>query len=524
MEPERASPAADSTAITMSVDDDDDNPSPNESMYPLAQEEVDSEDSEKQMKTPPPTKIRRTAGPSGSSASTLTATSESSLSTKRSTAVSESEVYFKEKNRSKKVLFAMLIGLVDDCDPEEKGSFWDREGKKTWLPTIDILQDEVRRRTVLGKPEGTKPKACNSWKKYRLKEWLKQNPIALEKDKEWLFIEYEYFKQKVVKAEEERKSQNPDLYKKSERTDWIGMLPWLRLGHVLLDDRVCPLYKEKDKWEGRQGTDGRNSDRKPKTWFEVAAEIYNDQNVKYRTLRMPEVHADFAEEIVLDGSNTPTTLPETLKKKAATARAEILCVVDKWERSGNGEGQRNEDEQEYGSILCNGTQLWLAPGTNEFQDGDNRSAFLNGQSTHILYLWELFERNEFLQTAIEALPVSMGADGNSIPDASAPQRKTKKEQKMEEDQETQSALTASIGIIARAQVQGSNADLTKQFIDLRKIVRQYQVDYRSTTDEVEQRIIKKEIRKLEKRRDIIEKQLDKEDGMDEGRDSDNDES
>ena len=532
MEPEQRPSATDDNTFAMSVDDYDPvavmestNPSPHEVTYPLGQPDIDSDDSEQEMKTPPPSKVRRISATGGrtasSSASTLTATSASSLSTKRSQNATESELYFKAKNKNRKVLFAMLYGLVDDCDPEEKGSFWDREGKKNWLPTIDVLQDEVRRRSVLNRPEGAKPKACNSWKKYRLKEWLKENPIKDGKDTEWLLGELEYFCQKVIKAEEERKSQNPDLYKASERTDWIGMLPWLRLGHTLIHDSVCPLYKEKDRWEGRQGTCGRNSDLKPRAWYEVAADIYNNKSLTFTTIRMPEVHADFAEEIVLDGTNTPLATPETIKKKSATARAEILCVIDKWERSGNGEGQRNEDEHEYGSIRRNGEQLWLIPGTSsEFQDGDNRASFLNGRGTHILYLWELFDRNDFLQTAIEALPTSMGMDGDKVPSASAPQRKNKKGERADEDQETQKALSASLSIIARAQAQGTSADLTKRFIELSKIIRQYQVDYRSTTDEVERRIMKKEIRKLEKRRDVIEKQLDEEDDT---KDKDNDE-
>ena len=444
MQPQDRLSAANNDSFDMSVEGYDStavmeatNPSSQVPSFPLGQPEVDSDNSdERQLKTPPPTKVQRTSATgrtASSSASTLTATSASSLSTKRSTNATESELYFKAKNKNKKVLFAMLYGVVDDCDPEEKGSFWDCEEKKNWLPTIDILQDEVRRRSVMNRPEGTKPKACNSWKKYRLKEWLKENPITDEKDKVFLLQEYEYFRQKVFKAEEERKLQNPDLYKTSARSDWIGMLPWLRLGHTLIHDRVCPLYKEKDRWEGRQGTCGRNSDQRPKTWYEVAADIYNDKSLSFTTIRMPDVHSDFVEEIVLDGTNTPTTTPETIKKKAATARAEILCVIDKWERSGNGEGQRNEDENDYGSIRRNGEQLWLVPGTDsEFQDGDNRTSFLNGRGTHLLYLWELFDRNDFLQTAIEALPTSMGMDGDKVPSASAPQRRNKKDGKKDD--------------------------------------------------------------------------------------------
>lgn len=169
-------------------------------------------------------------------------------------------------------------------------------------------------------------------------------------------------------------------------------MPWLRLGHVLIHDSVYQLYQDKDQWEGRAGTDGRNSSLRPQQWFEKAEEIYNDENIVFNTLVLTELHSDYRQSYVLDKTNTPITTAETIKKKAASVRAEILSVIDKWERSGNGSGQRADDDHEYGSIIRgDGQQLWLCPGTTlehepEFQDGDNRANFLGGQGSHILYL------------------------------------------------------------------------------------------------------------------------------------------
>lgn len=163
----------------------------------------------------------------------------------------------------------------------------------------------------------------------------------------------------MLASQEEKNGQNPALHQGAQpRTDLIGLLPWLRLGHVLIQDSVFPLYQEKDRGRYVQAPMVEIQIYiRPKQWFEKAEEMYNDENITFDALQIPELHANFRQSYHLDKSNTPMTNAETIKKNAATARAEILCVIDKWERSGNGCGQRAEDDSEYGSIRRDGDQL-----------------------------------------------------------------------------------------------------------------------------------------------------------------------
>ena len=69
-------------------------------------------------------------------------------------------------------------------------------------------------------------------------------------------------------------------------------------------------------------------------------------------------------------------------------------MISKWEQSGNGAGQRMEDDEEYGHVAKN--QVWLAPGVEEFMDGDNCKNFLQEEKSHILHFWQLIDENDLL--------------------------------------------------------------------------------------------------------------------------------
>lgn len=198
--------------------------------------------------------------------------------------------FLEEKSNDKKVLFAMLLGIKqnepDFADPEHDDCVFNTKGKNSWNPTAaELIQEVMRRHAVLFPTE--EAKACKSWKKKKARQWLLDHPIVDSTEVRFLLEEEKKFREQLFASEKEQNQL--DL----RRNDWVGLLPWLRLAHVMVHDNVYLLYQEKDAWEGRAGTDGRNSDLRPKQWFEKAEEIYNDSAVVFHTLILPDLHTDF---------------------------------------------------------------------------------------------------------------------------------------------------------------------------------------------------------------------------------------
>lgn len=75
----------------------------------------------------------------------------------------------------------MLLGLKKDDeafgDPEHKDSVFNIKGKSIWTPGSEECRNEVRRRYSVFFPTHDE-KRCESWKKKRLKQWLRDNPIT----------------------------------------------------------------------------------------------------------------------------------------------------------------------------------------------------------------------------------------------------------------------------------------------------------------------------------------------------------
>lgn len=90
----------------------------------------------------------------------------------------------------------MLIGLKKDDisfgDPEHKDSFWNCKGKSLWMPSTEEVINEIQRRHSVMHPE-KKPKACSSWKKHAMKQWLLEHPVTDPRDVAYLFAEERKF-------------------------------------------------------------------------------------------------------------------------------------------------------------------------------------------------------------------------------------------------------------------------------------------------------------------------------------------
>jgi hypothetical protein len=326
--------------------------------------------------------------------------------------------YYIKNNNSKKALLAMCLG-VDPTnnkfgDPDEDDVYKAPPPafkKNSFAPSAKELKVEAicRNRSF---DSSSKELKCSSWLKPRLKEWLLQHPITCAIDIRFIKEKEKEFRNQLLDAAKERDAQQ-ELHASIAQEAWVGPVPWLRLGHAIVDDDVLTSYRNIHKWQDHAATDACNSSSRPKSFEELCASKYNDPSSQPTTECYPELHDDYREEIDL-GSDFPFVTPDKIKTKVAEFRANIVKMISDWETSGNGCGQRAPDSKKFGHIRRD--QQWLAPrgSVDEFVDGNNRKSFLNGKGVHLLYLWQLLDEHDLLYHTMSVIPPEYGAGVNGV--------------------------------------------------------------------------------------------------------------
>jgi hypothetical protein len=291
------------------------------------------------------------------------------------------------------------------------------------LPKGPHLKEEAARRAEVLDVRPIRKSAS----KGQILEWLKLNPIVHDADKTWLMRKtretYMSFKaQMEVAAAVEREA----LINKN----WI-MENNLRLYLACMSDEALVLMAAKDDCLTRARLDGRNSSDRPMTWYEKTAELYNSEEV-YFTECLPDLHEAFAEPMALDLAEMPggPITADTVKIRLSDARARLIILINRWERSGNGFGlQREEDDAAFGHVEEDET----------FVDGDDRARFLKaelGLKIHHLYLWHLSDKMGVLKNVLNVLSKEVAVDSDNIPSGlSLTQKKRKSAVSSDEEKE-----------------------------------------------------------------------------------------
>ena len=192
--------------------------------------------------------------------------------------------------------------------------------------------------------------------------------------------------------------------------------------------------------------------RRPPTVFEAIADLWNDESFS-PTAPASDCHLDF--QMATDCSFEvvagllPAT-PQKIEDCLASMRAELIRIIDRWERSGQGEGGRDEeqagdDEQVLhaavstadssqqddasttSSISLSGDDL-SRRATHNYGRLDSRparalqsrAAFLNGKPSYLLYYWEVIDAHQLLQSSVQRLNSNTGAgDASTAPTVTA---------------------------------------------------------------------------------------------------------
>ena len=325
----------------------------------------------------------------------------------------ESELIFLTTHGSKKVLLCMCIGLtalpeevdgvviVGDTAPRPLGDvsvapYIASSNKKFFKPvTKDLVSETLRRYEVLDIPNNERMRPKNKVLSV-LYKWLQNHPITNPADVQFLRSEEKKFHDSVVLAIEEAKK----IASVAAPGVIFTSVADLRLIHCLMDSDVKKSFLNRHDCMTRPELDGRNSPEWPKTWNETIAAKFNDHTFLPSSETLPELHGDYEESIDLRRSNCPCDLTsEQVKSWVASHKTKLLLFIARWELSGNGDGQRVEGDATFGII---DTEDHLIFG------GDNRSDFLKGDRSSLLYFWYMSDKYEILPQVLSLLPTELG--------------------------------------------------------------------------------------------------------------------
>jgi hypothetical protein len=272
----------------------------------------------------------------------------------------------------------------------------------------------------------------------------------------------------------------------------------MRLIMCLTDDDIKAAYLRRADARTRRELDARNSDVRAPTAFELLAEKWNDEGFN-PVAAVSDCHVDFSVPMNCAHSHVASLMratPQKVEDVLASIRSNLLRIIQNWERSGQGEGGRHADgvddanDREYDDpddvIIFNSTSVRFGSLSRTSRSEcalQNRAAFLCGKPSYLLYFWEIADRHQLLQSALQRLDNDVAAsDASSAPSATSSLASSggynrRRQRQHDEQDEAPSrdifALSQSIRFLAKAeddrQVRRRIADLQDQARNFRRL-------------------------------------------------------
>ena len=109
----------------------------------------------------------------------------------------------------------------------------------------------------------------------KLKNWSLDNLVNDAIEPQFILHEENTF-QDVTKASTKEATELQELNNENNQDNWNGPTLWMRLCHFIIEEMALILCRVINDQENRQGTDGRNSSTRLKTFCEECANKFND--------------------------------------------------------------------------------------------------------------------------------------------------------------------------------------------------------------------------------------------------------
>lgn len=323
---------------------------------------------------------------------------------------SRSEKIYIAMGNSKKVLVTLCIGLLrEDKTPliDIDKSPWSQELKTTMKPMNRDLATEVcRRQKLFAGMEGSTSKQFMIKPKNKprevLLEWLNTWPICDANCVSFLFAEAKRVENLLQAAINEGRENALAM----QHGAWTGAVPYLRLIHAITDNNDTRMaYLKRNDPKTREELDAANSPNRPKTAYEIIAAKWNDPDFN-PVSRVSTCHVDFATPMDLSHSTVASLVPADpigVQNRLSSIRVSLLRIIERWEQSGQGDGGRNDDGEGEPS------SQWGKLEGRPQEALDNRENFLGGNPSWYLYIWEITDTYQLLDSTLQRLSASVGA-------------------------------------------------------------------------------------------------------------------
>ncbi|KAL3935163.1 MAG: hypothetical protein SGARI_003087, partial [Bacillariaceae sp.] len=237
---------------------------------------------------------------------------------------------YSKSNNSQQLLLAMSFGLKSKDGTRLLGDFVNdplyvsMANKSSFHPTVPMLKAEMKRRA---RARGFTRFKKNSALKPECLQWLKANPVVNIHDIAFLRREEGKTYDSLRDMQEEREREEVE---KRDRSNWTTIHPWLRLYHCMVSDDAKEALANLGKVLNKNELQNRNDEERPRDYYEVIRDEYNDEGNVIVSEAMPSLHVLFIEPITLRFSQMPggELSTEDVKRKVTEAKARTLQVSD----------------------------------------------------------------------------------------------------------------------------------------------------------------------------------------------------
>ena len=332
------------------------------------------------------------------------------------------------EGRSLNALAILSLGLKDDDgSPTFNPSVlpWSAALRPTALKmTAKDLRAEVTRRNVAIENVLTAPRP-GKWTVAKATEWLVANPIVAEAEVAFIRATIAH----RISVAERAGSLQPSGIGNMPSGNWIGKYPHLYLIHCIIDfNDIKTAYQNRlNVPSGRMAVENRNQPAvlAVNVWHMVAAK-WNDTSFQPVT-SVKATHSDFARPISIPFdvvSNCQPATPEKVEEKWNAMNLALKRGIQNWERSGQGDGGHvneddnsesgdnyNEDDVDneddnvgtsFGSLKSRGRSAL-----------DLRRNFFDDKYTYLLYLWDVLDEHDLVNSTMQQLLGGIGSANGS---------------------------------------------------------------------------------------------------------------
>ena len=339
-----------------------------------------------------------------------------------------SEVWYISQGRSLKALAVLTLGLTNnDGSPIFNLSVlpWSAALRPSALKmTAKELRSEVLRRCVAAGNILNSPRP-SQWTVAKAMQWLVENPIVANDD-------VAFIKQTISHriAVAERAALNPPEggaaptpSSTSGGGNWIGKYPHLRLIHAVIDDNdIKTAYKRRlHVPSGRMAVENRKTAAavESSVWYMVSKK-WNDPLFSPVT-SVKDTHSDFSRPIAIPyesvGKLQPAT-PEKVEEKWNSMNLALKRAITNWERSGQGDGGfiDNDDDEDDDDDDDENNEAVVEFGSLKGRHQralDSRINFFDDRNNYLLYLWDILDEHDLVQSTMQQLLEGVGSGNGS---------------------------------------------------------------------------------------------------------------